>query len=148
MNRIEPAMPADAYKTYAIVAPRSTHWVDATCEQVDCAHYLHGWQSVIDEATELGQRQAYYIRKQSGRRFTEARREDGLTAFTFEAGQACFDAGKHQRRLDRPELYIVRDGDHRGNPRGTAPRQHVRAQDWVEDFAEHQQQLADEHQKG
>jgi hypothetical protein len=148
MNRIEPAMPAEAYKTYSIVAPRSTHWVDATCAEVDCVHYLHGWQSVIDEATELGQRQAYYIRKQSGRAFREERRPDGLTAFTFEAGQPCFAAQRHQRRLDRPELYIVRDGDHRGNPRGTPQRQHVRAADWVEDFAEHQQQLADEHQKG
>jgi hypothetical protein len=148
MNRIEPQLPADAYKTYAIVAPKSTHFVPATCEQVDCAHYLHGWQSVIDETTELGQRQAHYIRKESGRAFRERRREDGLTVFFFEAGQPCFDAQRHQRRLDRPELYIVRDGDHRGNPRGTAQRQHVRPADWVEDFAEHQQGLADEIAKG
>ncbi|KUN03143.1 hypothetical protein AQI95_24610 [Streptomyces yokosukanensis] len=148
MNRAEPTMPAEAYKTYAIVAPKSTHWVDATCAEVECAHHLYGWQSVIDESTELGQRQAHYIRKQAGRRFTEERREGGLTAFVFEAGQVCFNAAKHQRRLDRPELYIVRDGDHRGNPRGTAPRQHVKAADWVDDFAEHQQALADEHQKG
>jgi hypothetical protein len=148
MTRIEPQMPAEAYKTYAIVAPRSTHWVDATCAEVDCAHYLQGWQSVIDEATELGQRQAHYIRKESGRAFRERRREDGLTVFFFEAGQACFDAQRHQRRLDRPELYIVRDGDHRGNPRGTPLRQHVKAADWVEDFAEHQAALADEHAKG
>lgn len=148
MNRIEPAMPAAAYKTYAIVAPRSTHWVAATCAEAECAHHLYGWQSVIDETSELGQRQAYYIRKVSGRAYREERRPDGLTTFTFEAGQPCFNAAKHRRRLDRPELYIVRDGDHRGNPRGTAPRQHVRAQDWVEDFAEHQQGLADEIKKG
>ncbi|SFY52045.1 hypothetical protein [Streptomyces sp. F-1] len=148
MHRIEPQMPAAAYKTYQIVAPQSTHWVAATCAEVDCAHYLNGWQSVIDEATELGQRQAHYIRKQSGRAYREERRPDGLTVFTFEAGQACFNAAKHQKRTGRPELYIVRDGDHRGNPRGTAPRQHVRAADWVEDFAEHQQALANEHQKG
>lgn len=148
MNRVEPLMPAHAYKTYAIVAPRSTHFVPASCAEVDCPHFLNGWQSVIDETTELGQRQAYYIRKQSGRAHREERRPDGLTVFTFEAGQPCFDAGKHTRRLDRPELYIVRDGDHRGNPRGTEARQHARPQDWVEDFAEHQQALADEHQKG
>ncbi|MFH8336967.1 hypothetical protein [Streptomyces sp. AM6-12] len=148
MHRIEPQMPAAAYKTYAIVAPKSTHWVGATCAEVDCAHYLNGWQSVIDEATELGQRQAHYIRKQSGRAYREERRPDGLTAFTFEAGQPCFNAAKHQKRTGRPELYIVRDGDYRGNPRGTQTRQHVHAADWVEDFAEHQQGLADEIKKG
>ncbi|WP_432019915.1 hypothetical protein [Streptomyces sp. 1222.5] len=148
MNRINPAMPAEAYKTYAIVAPKSTHWVDATCAQVDCAHHLNGWQSVIDETTELGQRQAHYIRKQSGRRFSEERRDGGLTAFTFDAGQECFNSAKHQRRLDRPELYVVRDGDFRGNPRGTATRQHANAADWVDDFATHQQGIADEIAKG
>lgn len=148
MGRIEPNLPAAAYKTYAIVAPRATHFTPATCAQVDCPDYLGGWKSVIDERSELGQRQAYYIRKQSGRAFTEVRGEDGLTVFTFEAGQQCFKASQHVRRLDKPELFIVRDGDFRGNPRGTPARQHARAQDWVEDFAEHQQGLADAHQKG
>lgn len=148
MNRPDPLMAPHQYKTYAIVAPRSTHFRPATCAETDCPHYLQGWQSAIDESSDLGQGQAYYIRKQSGRRFTEARHADGLTVFTFEAGQECFNSSKHVARLDRPELFLVRDGDHRGNPRGTPVRQHVRPADWVEDFAEHQQAIADEHQKG
>ena len=93
------------------------------------------------------QRQAWYIRNQSGRRFTEDRDQaPGLTVFVFEAGQTCFDAGRHQTRLERPELYIVRGGDWRGHTGNE--RKHTRPEHWVEDFAEHQQQLADRIKKG
>jgi len=146
MTRIEPNMPVTAYKTYRILSPQQTHFRPATCAEAGCTAYLHGWQSTIDETTVLGQQQAHYIRKQSGRSFTEERLPNGLTQFTFEAGQRCF-AGDHQVRLDRPELYLVRGGDWRGNPTGEK-RQHANAADWIEDFGEHQQRLADEMRKG
>lgn len=144
--RVAPLMPVTAYKTYRIASPISTHFRPATCAEADCGAYLHGWVSTIDESTVLGQQQAHHIRKESGRAFTEQRLPTGLTEFTFEAGQRCFK-GDHQVRLDRPELYLVRDGDWRGNPTGEK-RQHHNAKDWIEDFGEHQQRLADEHQKG
>jgi hypothetical protein len=143
MMRIEPNMPPNAYKTYRILSPQSTHYRPATCAEAECGAHLHGWQSTIDEATVLGQQQAHYIRAQSGRGFTEERLPSGLTCFTFEAGQDCF--GEHQVRLDRPELYYVANGDWRASE---APRQHTRAQDWVEDFGEHQQRIADQIERG
>jgi hypothetical protein len=146
MTRFEPAMPVTAYKTYRIVSPQQTHFRPATCAEAGCTTYLNGWQSTIDETTVLGQQQAHYIRKQSGRGYTEERLPNGLTQFTFEAGQRCF-GGDHQVRLDRPELYLVRGGDWRGNPTGEN-RQHANAAEWVEDFGEHQQRLADEMKKG
>lgn len=142
MNRIEPNMGPEAYKTYRIASPQATHYRSATCDEVDCPAHEHGWQSVIDEATELGQRQAHYIRRESGRRYREERNELGLTAFTFEAGQACF--GQHQLQI-RPEMYFVADGDWRASAN---LRQHTRAADWVEDFGEHQQRIADLIEKG
>lgn len=144
-NRIEPGMPVDAYKTYRIVSPQATHFRPATCAEVDCEAYLNGWRSTIDEATVLGGQQAHYIRKQSGRGFTEERLESGLTQFDFSAGQRCFT--QHQARLDRPEHYLVRGGDWRGNPTGET-RTHSSAADWVEDFGEHQQRLLDQHERG
>ncbi|QIP87637.1 hypothetical protein GLX30_30455 [Streptomyces sp. Tu 2975] len=90
----------------------------------------------------LGRDQAAYIRHKAGRTFREQRRGDGLTVFRFEAHQRCFAEHK-----TRPELYAVRDGDWRGNPTGRA-RQHQRPIDWVEDFGEHQQRIADQQQKG
>jgi hypothetical protein len=65
----------------------------------------------------------------------------------FEAGQPCFPPAS-TAPLARPELYVVRDGDRRGNPRGTKARLHQRPELWQEDFAEHQQTLADAQQRG
>ena len=140
VNRITPNLPVGAFKTYEIRIPQETHFRPGTCEEAECSMYLNGWLSKIDESTELGQKQAHYIRKQSGRKFTETRNEVGLTEFTFEPGQSCFS--QHKVRLDKPELYVVRDGDWRGS-RGII-RKHSRASDWVEDFQENQQRLIDE----
>lgn len=145
VNRINPALPVQAFKTYQVVAPPSTHWRPATCADVDCGAYLTGWRSLIDESTDLGQKQAHYIRRESARKHTERRDEAGLTVFEFEAGQRCF--APHQVRHDRPEVYLVRGGDWRGNPSGSV-RKHANAEDWVEDFQEHQGRLADQIEKG
>lgn len=141
MNRVDPAHPMAAYQTYSITSPPDTS-VRAACEQVGCAAWRLGWESTVDETTDLGKRQAAYIRSQSRRTFRETRTAAGLTVFRFEAGQRCF--ADHRTR---PELYAVRDGDWRGNPTGRA-RQHQRPQDWIEDFGEHQQRIADQHRKG
>lgn len=139
INRITPALPAAAYKTYTLSAPLSTHWRPGTCEEADCQAYRNGWITRVDETTELGQKQAYHIRKMAGRRFREQREPAGLTAFVFEAGQACFT--QHQVPLERDVRYLVQGGDWRGNPQQTGTRVHKRGEDWLNDFAEHQDKL-------
>ncbi|MEU6781497.1 hypothetical protein ABZ912_20015 [Nonomuraea angiospora] len=146
VTRITPGLPAGAYKTYQIVQPLATHFRPATCEEVACGAHAHGWRTLVDETAELGQRQAHYIRRQSGRRFVEQRTPEGLTAFTFEPGQRCF--GRHQQPLERDPLYFVRGGDWRGNPLGGRPYQHRRGDDWVEDFAEHQDRISRQIERG
>ncbi|MFI1472033.1 hypothetical protein [Streptomyces wuyuanensis] len=141
INRIDPLHPVQAYQTYSITQPRDT-LVRAACEQVGCAAWLNGWESVIDESTPLGRDQAAYIRTKAGRTFHEVKNGAGLTVFRFDSRQRCFAEHK-----TRPELYAVRDGDWRGNPSGRT-RKHTRAIDWVEDFGEHQQRIADQQQKG
>ncbi len=137
INRITPNLPPSAYRTFQITSPIATHWRPATCEEVDCPNFLNGWKSAIDESVELGQRQAYYIRKHSGRKYTEDREsQPGLTVFVFEAGQACFSASQHKAPLGRPEHYLVKGGDWRGNPAGTPTRKHSKPEHWVEDMAE------------
>lgn len=145
VNRIDPLMSAQSYKTYQIVAPKSTHFRKATCEEVNCPNFLNGWRTVLDITNEAA---LNYIRKNSGRKFKEYRNELGQVVFEFEVGQRCFASDKHLTRIEKPELYVVRDGDWRGNPRGTAPRKHKNAQDWQEDFAEHQDKINSEIQKG
>ncbi|MEV0382887.1 hypothetical protein [Nonomuraea sp. NPDC050643] len=146
VNRIMPAMPAQAYKTYQIVQPLATHFRAATCEEVACGAHERGWRTLVDETVELGQRQAHYIRRLAGRRFVEERTAEGLTAFTFEPGQRCFQ--QHQQPLEREPFYFVRGGDWRGNPTRVAPFKHRRGDDWVEDFAGHQDRLARQIERG
>jgi len=141
VNRIEPNLPVGAYQTYSISARRDTT-IAAACEQVECPQWRHGWDSVIDESTDLGKTQAAYIRGTSGRTFREMKTDAGLTVFRFESGQRCF--AEHRTN---PEIYLVRDGDWRGNPTGRR-RTHQRPADWVEDFGEHQQRIVDQQQKG
>lgn len=146
LNRLNPLMPAGAYKTYQIASPLSTHWFTVSCEDAECGNYLRGWMTTIDERTELGKKQAHYIRSLSGRSFTAEVNAVGMTEFTFRPGQPCFQ--EHKERGERPELYLVKGGDHRGNPRRIAPQRHTKPEHWVEDFAEHQDKLSTEIEKG
>lgn len=142
MNRIQPRMSPQAYKTYRIVAPPATHFRRATCREVDCRAYAFGWVTTIDVNTELGAQQANYIRMKSGRAFTVTE-VMGMAVFTFSAGQTCF--AQHTTRLDRPEIFEVRRGDFRGS---TLDRTHANSDDWVDDFANHQDRIAKAIQEG
>jgi hypothetical protein len=151
VNRVQPVGPASAYKTFTVAAPIGTHWRDASCAEVECEARRHGWRTVVDEATELGQRQAGYIRREclsvlapaqpedQRRRYVETT-EHGMTVFTFPAGQTCFEA--HKVPLERPEFYVVREGDWRGNPRGIAPRRMSGPDPWLNEFGEHQDRIS------
>jgi hypothetical protein len=145
LNRIEPQLPAAAMKTYSIASPKATHYRPATCAEVGCEMSLKGWETKVDVSTVLGARQANYIRLRSGRAFLPPVEIGDLVIFTFPAGQTCF--AEHLVPLGRPEFYLVRDGDWRGNPRGTAATRH-NADTWVDDFANHQQRLADRLEQG
>lgn len=103
---------------------------------------------MIDETTPLGKRQAAFIRENCRpattvlapgtkvrARYLEGRSPAGWTEFRFGAGQQCF--APHQVRLTREEIFKVREGDWRGNPRGTRPFVHSKAEHWVEDMDEH-----------
>lgn len=134
LTRIQPVGPVYVYKTYEI----EPHSRPATCIEVDCVTQASGWITVVDESTEKGQKQVHYIRRLSGRIFTEGPR-DVMTLFTFPPGEECFKS--HIIHLDREGIYVVRGGDYRGNPR-QEHRVHDSPDNWVEDFSEHQDRLA------
>jgi hypothetical protein len=152
MNRIKPRLPASAMQTYQILAPTPSHFRAATCAEVECPAYLRGWTTTLDLSTDLGQAQQNYIVRQSGRKFSVIRTGPNgcMAEFTFEPGQRCFKSADHRLRLfDKPELYIVRDGDWRNRTGGH--RQftgHHAAEDWKDHFANHQDQLAEVLRRG
>ncbi|MDX3515878.1 hypothetical protein PV755_44475 [Streptomyces caniscabiei] len=132
-------MPVEAYQTWSVQS-RPDKRVRSVCERVGCPQWRNGWESTIDESTELGQRQAAFIRG-SRRTFREQRNGAGLTVFRFESGQRCF--ADHQTM---PELYLVRGGDYRAKVGEV--RVHKRAEDWVEHVQQHMGHLLDERDKG
>lgn len=144
VNRWSLAGSPSAYKTYSLRMPLATHHRPATCEEVDCPAYLGGWRSRFDECDPAQATQVLYIRHSSGRRFTECRDEDGLTVFDFAPGQMCFRASTHYINLEREPFYYVfpRDVTRSIVSPGEVFR-HVRAEDWVDDCATHQQRIAD-----
>lgn len=146
-HRLPPNLPVQAYRSFTVSAPLETHWRAASCAEVDCRHYLHGWWTVVDEHTDLGARQAHYIRHDGSRRHVESRDETGrLTRFWFEPGQVCFDAGSHRTAVGRPPLWVSRDGDWRAHLGGT--RRHTRADFWIEEWSETADRLQQVKQAG
>lgn len=143
MSLLQPRLPVTAVKTYAIRSPLTTHIRPATCAEVDCPNYRHGWRVHVEA---IGPELAHTART-TGARFREVHVSEGHTYLEFEAGQICFGASRHRVEVGRPQLFVVRDGDRRGNPSG-AVRQHTKPEFWVEDFAEHQQKLADRYNQG
>lgn len=138
--------PAD-YKTYAIASPVETHTREGTCEEAGCLAWQNGWVTRVDTGQDLGHKQFCYLDSGvSGRTYTLTWESPTMAVFTFAAGQSCF-ASPHRVALERPAFFIVRDGDFRGNPRGTDPVARS-VDDWVDDFANHQINLKDQIEKG
>ena len=104
-----------------IAQPLDTHFREAKCSEVECPHWLMGWQTIIDERSQFGQAQAGYIRRESGRHFKEIRNEAGLTIFTFQAGQKCFR--QHKIPLERPAIFRKNGAEMEG-------------EDWIDDNKE------------
>jgi hypothetical protein len=134
---IIPPLPSQAFKTYEIRRPIASHYRPATCEEVECAHWRNGWKTIVPMNSE----QALYIHSgSSGRAWTESSDGDGMRTFTFAPGQKCFASDTHRVSIERDPIFIARGGDSRGNPLGER-RVHARAEDWVEDFALHQDRV-------
>lgn len=141
LNRIMPILPVKAMQTYRISRPIATHTRPATCREVDCPQYVHGWLTVLP----LGHPMVATLRRAATaaadlgdgikrRCVVDPESGDGMIAFRFEAGQACWKAYEHRAPLDRPENYLVRGGDWRGST--GLIRRHDRPEHWVEDMSE------------
>ena len=139
IKRIPPAMEVGSYITYSISATKDTTVVSA-CKDVGCGAWMKGWETAVDEATELGRTQAAYIRQKAGRTFTELR-SGTLTVFRFDSGQRCF-----QEHRTKPDVLLKRGGDFRQNL-GVIQR-FTRGIDWADDFREHQDKINTQIERG
>lgn len=144
INRIEPKVGPEHFKTYQLLAPIRTHRRPATCSEVECEKRARGFKAQFDVSTVQGRANAQAVERSGRRRtFTVS---GPMVTYTFPAGQDCFD--RHTMTLEREPLYIVRGGDHRGNPRSVPRRTHRNGDDWVSDFGEHQERIAEQISRG
>lgn len=142
-------MDIHAYRTYSLRRPPgAVSKQRITCEQASCEGLRNGWVTrlnlTLDEHREA---HAWIMAGRSGKRFIDITKDGDapIVSLLFASGQECF--ATHVRRVDWEPLYIVRDGDARGNPTGWG-RRHVKSDHWVEDCAENQDKLADLAQRG
>ncbi len=153
MAHLRPVPPPQALQTFEIAEPLPTHWRPATCAEVECQAHMAGWRTTIDLTTDLGVKQARYIRDHAGRHFTHEFSGDGrMITFTFPAGQRCFT--EHRVQLGRPALFVVRRGGHRDSVRGRplralpGVRVFDRPDQWADDLHEATDRVAAARQRG
>lgn len=142
--RVAPKLGPELMKTYAIVRKSGLHYRPATCAEVECEQWKNGWITRVPAGSDADQ---YLISKAHGRTFQQGWRDGGERTYTFPPGQECFRSSQHRIAIEREPFFVVRDGDWRGNPLGT-PAVNRRPDDWVDDFANHQQHIADVRQRG
>lgn len=147
--RVRAGIGPEHFKSYAVSAPVSTHWRPGTCEEYECDDYLHGFVFTCDLSTELGQSQYYYLTHDKERRYSIQRPSENIVKFIYGPGNRCFSrtGEPHYVPVGRPPFYLVHGGDWRGNPRGDQ-MVHRRVEDWIDDFANHQDKIATRTQRG
>lgn len=121
---------------WTIQSPIATHWRSASCAEVGCLDYHHGWRIRVDALPEAD----LHAMRVSGRRYEVAEVGPGETYWVFEADQSCFKASTHRAAVGRPELYVVRD-------RGDV-RRYDRGDQWANDLASHTTKIVDKIQEG
>lgn len=139
-RQIQPLMPAQSYKTYGMAMPLSSHFRRGTCEEVQCEPFLNGFVATFDLATDLGQKQYAYCKEDKDRSFSMQRVGLNIVKLVYKPGTPCFKRGEHRVPIGREPFFTVTGGDWRGNPRGTGMR-HNNGENWVDDFANHQDKL-------
>lgn len=143
-NTFMPAGGDHLYRTWQVRAPFASHWRVVSCAEVECEPHRYGWACTVitgsDDETDL-LRAAAGATDGHRRRYTRQREPAGFVRYVFPAGQACLRASTHRVSLERPYLWVVRDGDWRGNRRGTSPYRHANGNDWVDHFATHLDRL-------
>lgn len=122
----------DKYQLKQRPAPRSRL---ATCDEVECWAYANGFEIHVDEATELGQRQAHYLRTDTSRTRPAEVRVGAVTVFRYPPGQRCTESRSPAHWVAVDQFFIARG-------RGTTPEL------WVEQFGENQQRIAEIQARG
>lgn len=140
VQRFKPTLPVEKMQTYKISRPPATHTRPATCAEVDCPDFVKGYTVRLprgDDRIVLLRRAADGWVDGFKREMCEVTGIDSAEQeFLFNPGSPCLKATTHRCTLDRPEIYVVREGDWRNARTARLIRRHQRPEHWVEDMQE------------
>lgn len=136
--RVPPTGTPTDFRTFGVRSPIETHTRPASCAEVECGAHVHGWRTTVlagsDDDAFL--RQAARGEHDGHRRhFVEIPQGDGMVQFVFHPGQTCFRVSTHRVDLERPALFLRRDGDWRAHLGGE--RVYDRPDQFVDDLYSH-----------
>lgn len=136
LNRPQPKLEVAKMVTYAVKSPRSTHTRPGTCEEFRCKAFARGFTITLPADSDRIAHAKQFVRGELDgiKRSFRLERDGTLVHLRFPKGTPCTRATRHRVSLNRPELYVVRGGDWRGNT--GVIRRHKVADHWVEDFEE------------
>jgi hypothetical protein len=149
-NRLVPDAGPEQFVTHKVSAPIHSHWRPATCEEFECDDFVYGFVFTCDTSTELGQSQYYYLTHDRSRRYSMQRVGPQMVKFVYGPGFRGFGNAhaSHRVPIGRPPLYLVAEGDFRGNPRGVPTRVHRNVEDFVDHSWSHFDKLKTIYERG
>lgn len=137
LSRPTPTLGVSKMVTYAVKSPVSTHTRPATCAEIECVVWCAGFTLTLPVGSDKIEHVKQLMRGELDgiqRLDAKVQRDGNLVHIRFAKGTPCLSATRHRVSLNRPELYVVRGGDWRGNT--GVLRKHTKPEHWVEDFEE------------
>jgi hypothetical protein len=151
LNRIEPTLPPDAFRTFSVNMPLATHWRRATCEEVGCEAFLCGWVTTVPpESREYADLARACRGEIDGFRRGAApgspeTTPEGFLRFTFPPGQPCLRASSHKIHNDEMPVFQHRGGDWRATTGRVVT--HSTAESWRDELGENQLRIIEQRQR-
>ena len=113
--------------TYQISWNRDTHFRVATCDEVDCPHFINGWVTRV----VIGSPQDHYIKQDTSRKSIGVKIDDATIEYYYESGQKCFR--QHQTKVERAPFLTI---DQVGKESGRLIRNNIDFDEWTDRFNE------------
>ena len=112
---------------YQITWPKDSHFRKATCEEVDCPHFMGGWITRV----VIGSPQDKYIKQDKSRKQVGVKTTEAEIDYYYEPGQECFRP--HTLKIERPPFFTVNQP---GLESGRLIRRNMSFDRWTNHFNE------------
>jgi hypothetical protein len=112
---------------YQITWTQDAHFINASCKEVDCPHFLNGWITRV----VIGSPQEYYIKQDKSRKAIGIKVDDATVEYHYSKGQKCFRT--HRVKLEKAPFFTVNQA---GRETGRLIRNNIDFDEWTDRFNE------------